>query len=651
MKRLFFLAITSLLVFSCTTTGKKLQQKSDDDLIPRRILFGNPQKVQLQLSPDGTKLSYLAPSEKNVLNVWVKSVGKQDDRMVTKDENRGIRAYGWAYNGEQIIYIQDKEGDENWHLYATDLEAGSTKDLTPFDGVRAQNFITHREHPDRIYVGLNKRNRTVFDMYRLNLRTGELKMVAENPGDVAGWMTDNNFILRVSVAQNPENSDTIVRIRADEHSEWRDLITFPFGENGGPVAFTADNSKLYLKSTLESDKARLVLMDIESGEIEKVVAEDERVDIGSVMKDPVSHKIVAVGVNYLKPEIKILDDSVKKDFEYLSKLGDGLFFVTSADLKNRKWIVAYMTDDAPYRYYHYDRDQTKARFIFSHQPALEKYKLAKMKPVVIKTRDGLEMVSYLTLPPGKEVKNLPMVLHPHGGPWHRDSWGMNAVAQWLANRGYAVLMVNFRGSTGFGKSFVNAGNKEWGRKMQDDLTDAVKWAINEGIADPKRVAIMGGSYGGYATLAGLAFTPDLYACGVDIVGVSHLKTFFKTIPPYWKTFKKELVLRIGDAENDEELNKERSPLHHADKIKKPLLIAQGKNDPRVNIEESNQMVTALRERNLTVEYIVYPDEGHGFARPENKLDFFGRTEEFLKKYLGGKAEPWKKIKGSSGEEK
>jgi len=621
------------------------------ELIPRKVLLGNPDKVQVQLSPDGTKLSWIAPNEKNVLNVWVQNIGEKDAVMITDDQKRGIIHYGWVWNGQQLYYIQDKGGDENWHLYVTDMNTKETKDLTPFDGVRAQNVITDRNHPDEIYVGLNKRDKSLFDMYHLNLKTGELKLDTENPGDVLGWMTDHNFVIRGAVVMNQQTADTIIRTRKNKKDSWKDLITFPFGENGGPVAFTPDNKNLYVKTSIGSDTVKLVEIDGTTGEEVKNIYQSDKVDLGRVFLDPITHQILGVSIDYTKMEVIILDDSIKADYEYLKSVTEGQFYVVSANKSNTKWIVAYMLDTKPLSYYTYDRETKKADFLFTHQPEMEKYKLAEMKPVIIKSRDGLEMVCYLTLPVGVEAKNLPMILHPHGGPWARDRWGLNGTAQWLANRGYAVLQVNYRGSTGFGKEFVNAGNGEWGGKMQDDLTDAVKWAIKEGVADPKKVGIMGGSYGGYATLAGVTFTPDLYAVGVDIVGPSHIKTFFKTIPAYWATFKKELVLRVGDVENDEELNKKISPFHHADKIKVPLLIAQGKNDPRVNIEESNQMVEAMRKNNLPVTYIVYPDEGHGFARPENNIDFFGRTELFLKQYLGGRAQKFEKSEETSAEEK
>jgi len=391
------------------------------------------------------------------------------------------------------------------------------------------------------------------------------------------------------------------------------------------------------------------VVDAATGKELKVLAQNPKVDVGQVIINEDSKVVEAVGFDYLRNEWTVLDPSVKADLDVLTKLHRGNMTPISRDRANKNWLVAYDNDEGPVAYYAYNRDTKKGDLLFVNRPKLAEYTLARMEPVVIKARDGVELVSYLTLPIGVEPKNLPFVLNVHGGPWARDSWGYDSEAQWFANRGYATLQVNFRGSAGLGKNFLNAGNLEWGAKMQDDLTDAVKWAIAKGIADPKRVCIYGGSYGGYATLAGLVFTPDLYACGVDIVGPSNIKTLFASIPPYWAPLKKMFTLRVGDAENDEAINKKISPLFHVDKVKVPLIIAQGANDPRVNIKESDQMVEAMRAKGLPVTYVVYTDEGHGFARPDNRLDFYGRVDEFLAKHLGGRAEPWQEVKGSSAE--
>jgi dipeptidyl aminopeptidase/acylaminoacyl peptidase len=619
-------------------------------LIPRQVLVGNPSKANPRISPDGTRLSYIAPSKEGVLNVWVKTVGKDDDQMVTKDTHRGIRSDFWAEDGKHLLYIQDVGGDENWHVYSVDLAAQVTRDLTPFQGIRAEGIMMDKKFPNEILVGLNLRDRQVFDQYRVDLTTGAVVMDTENPGDVLGWLTDPDFQIRGAVASNPADASTILRVRDSKTAAWRDIATWPFGEEGGPIDFTADGKALLVQTTMGSDTSRLVKMDAATGKELETIAQNPKSDLGSVLIQPDRHVVQAVEFEYLKPEWTVLDPSIKADFDALAKVHPGVFYVNDRDRDDKHWIVLYSVEDGPAAYYLYNRDAKKTDFLFVTRPELEKYTLAKTEPVVIKSRDGMDLVSYLTLPVGLEPKNLPLVLNVHGGPWGRDSFGFNVENQWLANRGYAVLQVNFRASTGFGKKFLNAGNKEWGTgKMQDDLTDAVKWAVAKGYADPKRVAIYGGSYGGYATLAGLVFTPELYCCGVDIVGPSNIKTLMGSIPPYWAPMKKQMIMRIGDVETDEAFNKKISPLFHADKIRVPLIIAQGANDPRVNIREAAQMVEAMRANKIPVTYVVYTDEGHGFARPDNRLDFYGRVDEFLSKNLGGRSEPWTQIKGSTAE--
>lgn len=617
-------------------------------IIPRDVLFGNPVKASPRISPDGTRLSYLAPSEKGVLNVWVRTIGKDDDFQATNDTHRGIRIHFWAEDGKHILYLQDIGGDENWHVYSVNLETKVVRDLTPFQGIRAQGILLDKNHPNEMLVGLNLRDRRVFDLYRVDLTTGAVVVDTVNPGDVLSWITDAKFKVRGAMAQNPKDASTTLRVRDGVSKPWRDLLTWPFGENGAAVGFTADGKGIYVQTSLGSDTTRLVLVDAASGAEKQVLAADARVDVGEVIVQPDTRTVQAVAFNYLINEWKVLDNSIRGDFEAIAKLQKGEFFLSGRDRADRTWIITFQSDDGPVSWYAWDRVTKKATFLFNNQPELAKYPLAPMQSVVITARDGVQLPSYLTLPVGVEPKNLPLVLNVHGGPWARDTWGYDPEAQWFANRGYATLQVNFRGSAGFGKKFLNAGNGQWGvGSMQHDLTDAVKWAIAQGIADPQRVCIYGGSYGGYATLAGLVFTPELYTCGVDIVGPSNIKTLLESIPPYWAPLKKMFVLRVGDAENDPELNRRISPLFHAEKVRAPLIIAQGANDPRVKIRESDQMVEAMRAQGLPVTYVVYTDEGHGFARPENRLDFYGRVEEFLAKQLGGRAEPWREIPGSS----
>jgi dipeptidyl aminopeptidase/acylaminoacyl peptidase len=644
-----FLAVAALFMIAGLAASLSAQDMPPK-LIPREILFGNPVKAAPRISPDGTHLAYLAPSDKGVLNVWVRTIGKEDAAQVTNDTHRGIRIHFWAEDGKHLLYLQDLNGDENWHVYSVELDTKVVRDLTPFQGVRASNIMLDKKFPGQMLVGLNLRDRRVFDMHRIDLASGAITLDTENPGDVLGWATDPDFQIRACQAQNPQDASTIVRVRDDRNAPWRDLVILPFGENGGVVDFTADGKSLYFMTSMGADTTRLVRIDAASGKELETIARDPKSDLNDVIIHPDSKKVQAVAFNYLKNEWRVLDPAIQDDFAALAKLGRGEFYLGGRDRADKTWLVTTQVDDGPVGYYIYDRAAKKADLLFVNRPELAKYKMARMQPVVIKARDGFRLVSYLTLPLGAKAKSLPLVLNVHGGPWARDGWGYNPEAQWFANRGYACLQVNFRGSAGFGKKFLHAGDGQWGvGAMQHDLSDAVKWAIAKGIADPKRVCIYGGSYGGYATLAGLVFTPELYACGVDIVGPSNIKTLFASIPPYWAPFKKEMILQVGDVENDEAFNEKISPLFHADNIRVPLIVAQGANDPRVNIREADQIVAAMRAKKLPVTYVVYTDEGHGFARPENRLDFYGRVDEFLAKQLGGRSEPWKKIEGTSAE--
>ena len=643
----------ALLILSASVCAVFAPAKARSELPPlvaREVFLGNPIKSQARISPDGKMLTYLAPSQTNVLNVWLRTIGKSDDRMITNDVKRGIRQHFWAEDGKHVLYLQDVGGNENFHVYSADIASNDVKDLTPYEGVRAQNLLVDRKHPDEILVGLNQRDKSVFDMHRINLVSGESKLDTQNPGDVQGWGTDADFVIRAAIAQS-EDGGTIIRVRDSATAPWRDLVAFSAEENGDFVDFTADGKSCYVESSLGSDVTRLVRLDATTGKELELIATDARCDVGGIMVNDVSHKVEAVGFNYLRNEWKVIDPALAADFDAIKKVKDADFTVVSRDRADRTWIVAYSDDDGPVASYAYDRKSKKATFLFVNQPALEKAQLATRKPVVITARDGVKLVSYLTCPVGVPAKNLPLVLYVHGGPWARDQWGYDPTAQWLANRGYAVLQVNFRASTGFGKKFLHLGDRQWGGTMQDDLTDAVKWATAQGIADPKKVAIMGGSYGGYATLAGLTFTPDVYNCGVDIVGPSNLKTLLQSIPPYWATIKKTFDVRMGEVDKDSVFNQKVSPLFHVDNIKAPLLIGQGQNDPRVNVRESDQIAAAMRAKNLPVEYIVYSDEGHGFARPENRMDFYGRAEVFLSKQLGGRAEPFVDVKGSAAQVK
>jgi len=607
-------------------------------LIPREVLFGNPVKTQAQISPNGKMLAYLAPDEKGVMNVWARTLGQEDDKVVTADKKRGIRRYEWQQDSEHILYIQDRDGDEDWHVYQTNLKTKNTRDLTPFQGVRAQGFNTDPNFPDEMLVQLNIRDRRLHDMYRINLKNGAVEMDTENPGDVSGFVEDNKFQVRAAQVMLPDGG-TEIRVRDKAKSPWRSFQKWgPEETFGGIWGFTPDNTGVYLASSVDANAARLLEVDQASGK-SKVVAEDKQYDVTFALTHPKTHKLEAVIFIRERSEWTVIDKSLQADFDALRKVRDGDFYIDSRDLEDETWIVGYVVDNAPVLTYAYDRASKKATFLFSDRPALEKYKLAKMQPISFQARDEMTIYGYVTLPVGLEPKNLPMVLSVHGGPWGRDIWGLQNEVQWLANRGYAVLQINFRGSWGYGKAYLNAGDHEWGGKMHDDLIDGKNWAVKQGYADPKQVCIMGWSFGGYATLVGLTFTPDEFACGVDGVGISNIVTWLSTIPTYWEPIKALFKKRVGDVETEQEFLKSRSPLFKAGQIKAPLLIGQGANDPRVKQAESDQIVEAMRKNGKPVEYIVFPDEGHGFARPENRLKFYAAAELFLAKYLGGRAEP------------
>ncbi|MHC4177175.1 MAG: S9 family peptidase [Planctomycetota bacterium] len=616
------------------------------DLIPRRVLFGNPDKASPKLSPDGTRLSFLAPVD-GVLNVWVAAAGDPAAaKPVTEDKKRGIRSYFWTYIGNSLVYLQDTDGDENYHVYLVDVEKGKTRDLTPLVGVQARIQAVSHKHPGEILIGLNDRDARLHDVHRVDLRSGNRSLVEKNEGFVQ-FITDDDYNLRFAARMTPEGGMDI--LQPDDEQKWTPFLRIANEDmlTTGPAGFDKTGKILYLVDSRGRNTAALTTLNLETGE-QELVAEDPKADLAGQMIHPTERTIQAAAFNYTRRSWKILDKAVADDFAVLGELAEGEFTVTSRTLDDRTWLVSYVDDDGPVRYYRYDRSRQKAEFLFTNRRALERLPLVKMRPVVITSRDGLKLVCYYSLPPGSDPEGdgrpsrpVPMVLSVHGGPWSRVAWGYNSHHQWLANRGYAVLDVNFRGSTGFGKEFINAGNLQWAAKMHDDLIDAVNWAIEQRIADPKRIAVFGGSYGGYATLVGLTFTPQTFACGVDIVGPSNLITLLNSIPPYWAPMLDLFTTRVGDHRTEEgrALLRRRSPLTYVERIRRPLLIGQGANDPRVKQAESDQIVKAMQEKTIPVTYVLYSDEGHGFARPENRLSFYAVAEAFLSKCLGGRFEP------------
>lgn len=606
-------------------------------LIPREVLFGNPQRTQPKISPDGERLAYLAPVN-GVLNVWVGTAGGDDFRPVTKDTIRGIRAYLWAEDDRHILYLQDRGGDEDWRLYSVDPGSGEIRDLTPFEKVQVRIVDRNKNFPDELLISMNKEDSRVHDVYRLHLSSGDLELVAKNPGNVASWVTDADFKVRGAIAATPEGGFDLL-VRASEEDEWEKLLSWDPEDalTSGPLNFLRDGNRMHLIDSRGANAARLISLDLATGHA-SVLAEDPEYDVGGVLVHPDTHEVQAVSFTRARREWVVLDEEIREDFATIEALHPGDLAVTNRDRADQKWLVGFTADDGPVSYYAYDRKKREGIHLFDDRPELKGYELAPMEPISFTARDGLTIHGYLTLSPGARRKGLPMVLNVHGGPWARDTWGYDPNAQWLANRGYACLQVNFRGSTGYGKEFLNAGNREWGRKMHHDLVDAVGWAVEDGVADPERIAIFGGSYGGYAALVGATFTPALFRCAVDVVGPSSLITLIKTVPPYWSTLLATFHERVGNPDTEEEFLKSRSPLFFVDRIKIPLLIAQGANDPRVKRSESEQIVAALREKGIDHEYLLFEDEGHGFARPENRLKFYAAAERFLAKHLGGRYE-------------
>jgi dipeptidyl aminopeptidase/acylaminoacyl peptidase len=611
------------------------------DLIPRDVLFGNPERVAPRISPDGTQLAWIAPRD-GVLNVWVAPIGPPGvgwdaAAVVTDDTDRGIRSFTWARDGRHLLYVQDTGGDENWRLYDVDMETMDRRDLTPFDGIQARILATSKRHRDEVLVGMNRDNPQLHDVYRLDLPSGELVKVIENPG-YAGWLADEELAVRGALAPLPDGGfDLLVRDSAD--GDWRTLVTITADDAPASdvLSFSGDGRSLLAISSADTDTGRLCRIDLASGEID-VLLEDPEADVAGAMLHPDTRDPQLVQVLKDRAEYYVLDPSVEADFKAIRALHPGDPQPVGRDEADATWLIAFTDDAGPVQYFAYDRASRTGSFLFDSRPELSRYDLARMDPFSFTARDGLTIHGYVTFPPGVERSGLPMVLDVHGGPQARDVWGFNPEAQWLANRGYMSVQVNYRGSTGYGKSFVSAGDREWGAKMHDDLLDAVQYVVDQGWADPKKVAIYGGSYGGYAALVGAAFTPDVFCCAVDIVGPSNLQTLLETVPPYWKPVIAQLYRRVGNPETDKEFLWSRSPLSRVHDIRIPLLIAQGANDPRVKQAESEQIVTALKDAGIDYEYMLFPDEGHGFAKPENRLKFYATAERFLARHLGGRFE-------------
>lgn len=627
-----FLPLTAALMVTLFSAFPAL---AAEKLIPLEDFFKNPEKSGFQISPDGTRISYRAPWNRR-MNIFVQRIGEETAVRITSATERDIPAYFWSGN-DRILYLQDSGGDENYRLYAVEAGGSEARDLTPFDGVRVRIVDRLEDRDDEVLIGLNRRDPRLFDVFRLNIDSGELTLVEENPGDIEGWLTDHEGGLRAAVRTDGVNNSLLYR--GHESQPFKTLITTDFRESISPLFFTFDNKKLYVASNLGRDTSAIYIFNPETATLEDLIFEHPEVDVSSLFRSRKRKVITGTGFTTDRFHYHFFDEeraALQKELE--DRLPGYEVTVTSMNKDEDKVLLHAGSDKTLGAYYFYDTRTKDFQKLADLSPWLPEERLASMKPVQYISRDGLTIHGYLTLPEGSEGKNLPVIINPHGGPWVRDSWGYNSEAQFLANRGLAVLQMNYRGSTGYGRAFWEASFKEWGRAMQDDITDGVKWLIEQGIADPERIGIYGGSYGGYAVLAGLAFTPDLYACGVDYVGVSNIFTLLETIPPYWELGRQMLYEQIGDPVKDEELLRAASPVFHADRIQAPLFVAQGANDPRVKKAESDQIVEALRKRGVDVEYMVKDNEGHGFHNEENRFEFYRAMERFLAKHLGSLAE-------------
>jgi dipeptidyl aminopeptidase/acylaminoacyl peptidase len=616
------------------------------ELIPRTVLFGNPERTFPRLSPDGSRLAWIAPHD-GVLNVWIAPLRADPGRgdavdwaaaqVVTDDRDRGIRMFTWAHDARHLLYIQDTGGDENWRLHDVNLETMQRRDLTPFPGVQVQLIAGNKKFPTEVLIGLNRDNPQLHDVYRLDLLTGDLTLVEKNPG-FAGWVADEELAVRGAFAPLADGSMNLM-VRDQAGTEWRELLSIPADDvtTTDVVGFSEDGQSLLVITPLEANTSRLLRVDVTTKAIE-VLAEDPEADVDGVVLHPDTLEPQIVTVVKDRTEFIVLDPAIEADLKAVRALHPGDPSISGREHANSPWLAAFTNDAGPVAYYVYDPAAHTGRFLFDARPELNRYQLAAMEPFSFTSRDGLTIHGYATFPPGVDRRDLPAVLDVHGGPQVRDEWGWNPEAQWLANRGYLCVQVNYRGSTGYGKDFVTAGDHEWGAKMHDDLIDAVDYIVGQGWAARDNVAIYGGSYGGYAALVGAAFTPDVFRCAVDIVGPSNLKTLLETIPPYWAPMIAQLYKRVGNPETEADFLWSRSPLSRAGDIRIPLLIAQGANDPRVKQAESEQIVAALKDAGIDYEYLLFPDEGHGFAKPENRLKFYAAAERFLARYLGGRFE-------------
>jgi dipeptidyl aminopeptidase/acylaminoacyl peptidase len=623
-KNVFILVVLILALISCSQQPKKATS------VPLEDFFRNPEKTSYKLSPNGAFFSYMAPYESR-MNLFIQKVDADSSIRITSETDRDIAGYLWA-NNNRLLYLQDTGGDENYQLYGVNIDGSDFKDLTVFEGVRTRIIDELEGNEDEVLIGLNKRDARVFDPYRLNIGTGEMVMLAENPGNIVGWIPDHEGKLRLAVASDGVNQTYLYRDTEDD--EFEKVLSLNFRQTMQPLMFTFDNKNIYALSNIGRDKEALVKYDIKNANEIEVLFETDQADVSGVNYSKKDKKLLWVNYYTAKKQVYFLDEDTRLMYNRVDEALPGVEIAFVSENKAEdKFMIRTYSDKTWGSYYFYDKETDDLLKIAEVSPWIEADNMAEMKPISYKSRDGLTIHGYLTLPKGYEPEDLPVVVHPHGGPWARDYWGFNPGVQFLANNGYAVLQMNFRGSTGYGREFWEKSFKQWGQTMQDDITDGVYWLIDQSIADPDRISIYGGSYGGYATLAGLAFTPDLYAAGVDYVGVSNLFTLLKTIPPYWEPQLDMFHAMMGHPVEDSLMMVQVSPVFHADSIKAPLFVAQGANDPRVNINESDQIVEALESRGVDVQYMVKEDEGHGFRNEENRFDFYRAMIMFLDEHL------------------
>lgn len=634
--------IIILLLFSGCSFFKSDIKESKPKIIPLGVLFSNPERSLLKISPNGKKISYLAPLN-GILNIWIKTIGKNDDYAVTNINKRGIQEYVWAENNKYILFVQDQNGDENYHIYKIDVETRNISDLTPFKNVNAQIHTINKKFPYEILITMNKRNKKLLDVYSINLISEKIELIAKNPGNIDVWLADSNFIVRAAVAPK-EDGSSVLLLRKDNSGKWFEFLKWGFEDSlvgsvppkgSRPISFSYDNKFLYLIDSTDYNTQRLIKINLSTKQKE-VLAFDDEYDIDSVIIDKNTGEPILVSFNKERIEWIALSPLYKEDLKIILSANNGDLNYIDRSSDETKWILGFINDNGPNAYYLYDRQTKKIKFIFYDKPILNNYTLSKTRPIKFKARDGLIIHGYLTSPINKEKEVKPLILFVHGGPWERDTWGfnnLNSQAQLFANRCYSCLQINFRGSYGYGKKFLNAGDREWGGKMHDDLIDAVNWAVKEKIADSKKIAIYGSSFGGYAALIGATFTPDVFCCAVDFWGPSNLVSLVKSIVEFRPMGKAKWYKRVGNPEIDEQFLKSRSPIFKVDQIKIPVFIAQGANDSRVKQIESDQIVEAMKRKGLDYQYILFPDEGHFVIRPENKFKLAVAAEEFLAKNL------------------